>query len=245
MKSRKSPKVALLSLAVLVSVAFAPLASASVVGHLSVGICGGGQVVVSAALINWEIGTPSACLTVGGGTHLNSVGDGTLLSSSPAGLINDLPASGGNVPPSGGIFGFMRFTSPGISMYFDLAGVGGFGPGSGVSCSTNPGLNNSCSIPGSAFLLTQTSTGTSVTLLAQGTIFDTGDSTTGPWSGAFTTQINGQSPLDIYNTITTPGGSIQSTFSGEFDVGVPEPVSMALIGGGLIALAAIKRRKRV
>jgi hypothetical protein len=172
------------------------------------------------------------------------VGDGTLIGSSPAGLINDLPAT--NTPPDGGIFGFMRFSpSAGLNMYFDLTGVGGFGPGSGVSCSLgNPGVNNSCSIPGSAFLLTQTDTGTSVTLLAHGTILDSGDGTTGPWSGAFTTQINGQSPLAIYDTIST-GGSISSTFSGEFDAGVPEPVSMVLIGGGLLALAVIKRRKRV
>ena len=34
-----------------------------------------------------------------------------------------------------------------------------------------------------------------------------------------------------------------STFSGEFVAVVPEPLTSALIGGGLIALVAFKRRK--
>jgi hypothetical protein len=83
-----------------------------------------------------------------------------------------------------------------------------------------------------------------VTLLAHGTIFDIGDSTTTYWGGSFTTQINDVLPASIEATILA-GGNISSSFSGEFDIGAPEPVSMALIGGGLIGLAAIKRRKRV
>jgi hypothetical protein len=103
---------------------------------------------------------------------------------------------------------------------------------------------DSCSaFAGSPFLLTKNNGGTSVSLSASGNIADT----VGPlsfWSGAFTTQIDGSTPLDLQDTINT-GGTIQSSFSGEFNVGVPEPVSAFLIGGGLIALAAIKRRKLV
>ncbi len=95
----------------------------------------------------------------------------------------------------------------------------------------------------SPFILTTTTTGTSVTLQAHGTIVDPLDGSLSAWNGAFTTQINGQTPLQIRNT-TVGGGSISSTFSGEFDLNpVPEPVTMALFGGGLIALAAFKKRK--
>jgi hypothetical protein len=86
--------------------------------------------------------------------------------------------------------------------------------------------------------------GTSVTLDAHGTILDIGDGSTSFWSGSFTTQINTMDPAAIQAQIVG-GGAIVSSFSGEFDVtNVPEPVSMSLIGGGLIALAAIRRRKR-
>jgi hypothetical protein len=169
------------------------------------------------------------------------VGDGHLVAP-PAftgtATINDL-----TVPTSFGEAGFMSFVGSGINMHFDLTGLG---PGSGLACTSTMVNGDSCSaFAGSPFLLTKNNLGTSVSLSANGTIADT----VGPlsfWSGAFTTQINGQTPLQIETTINTAGGTIRSSFSGEFDVTtVPEPVSMALIGGGLMALAAIKRRKRV
>jgi hypothetical protein len=133
------------------------------------------------------------------------------------------------------------------TLMFDLAAVNGFGPPVVPECSVNPAVGNSCSIVfmgiQSPFILTTTATGTSVTLLAHGTIADPAGGPVSNWNGAFTTQINGQTPMQIRNTVTAPGGSIASSFSGEFDVVVPEPMTMALIGGGLIALAAIKRRK--
>jgi hypothetical protein len=246
MKQMSSP-LRRLSLALLILAIFVPGASASVVGHLVVGICGGGGVTVDATSIIWAPGgPPAACLELGLGTNITSVGDGNLTGSSPAGTINDLNL----LSPGSGAAGFMLFVSPGIDLSFDLAPVGGFGPGSAVSCAVNPGVNNSCSVPGSPFILTQTVSntgviGTSVTLDAHGTILDMGDGSTSNWSGSFTTQINDKSPSQIETTIVT-GGSIVSSFSGEFDATpMPEPVSMALIGGGLIALAAIRRRKRV
>jgi hypothetical protein len=134
---------------------------------------------------------------------------------------------------------------------FDLAAVGGFGPGLPNDCVPSPPNGSSCSIqPGSPFILTTTITplgvvGTSVTLQAHGTIVDPLDKKTSTWDGAFTTQINGKTPAQIEAIIKgPPGGSISSTFSGEFDVTpLPEPVTMGLIGGGLIALAAMKKRR--
>jgi hypothetical protein len=236
LKKRNVLKSGVLSLAVLAWATFAPSASAAIVGHLSVANCPNGGVTVTAGGIDWlpEVGGPpeSSCVQLGALTNLTSFSMGTLTGASPAGTINDLP-------PAGGISGFMTFSG----FKFDLAAVNGFGPGSPTSCASNPGLNFSCSIPGSVFLLTQTGTGSSVTLLAHGTIFDPGDGITSFWNGAFTTQIGNQLPATIQSTILA-GGSITSSYSGEFNVTVPEPASMAFIGGGLIALACIKRRKR-
>jgi hypothetical protein len=243
-KHRNVLKSVILGLAVLALATLPPSASASVIGHLVVGICGGGGVTVSATTIDWAPGSPAACLQLGLGTNITSVGDGTLTGTSAPGTINDLNLA----LPGAATAGFMSFIT-GANLLFDLAPVGGFGPGSLVACAVDPGLNNSCSVPGSPFILTQTVSnsgvvGTSVTLDAHGTILDIGDGSTSFWSGSFTTQINTMDPAAI-QTVIAGGGAITSSFSGEFDVtNVPEPVSMSLIGGGLIALAAIRRRKR-
>jgi hypothetical protein len=226
-----------IGLPVLLWVAHVPSASAYVIGHLSVANCLGGGVSVSATTIDWLTGSPMACLQVGALTNITSVGDGTLTPTSPNGTINDIPP--------GPVTGFMSFVSasPFINLHFDLAGVGGFGPGVGTNCTTNPGLGNSCSVGGtSPFILTQTGTGTTVTLLAHGTITDVGGQVSN-WNGAYTTQLNGLLPATIQSMIIS-GASITSTFSGEFDVVAPEPGTMAMIGLGLIAVASFSRRKK-
>jgi hypothetical protein len=233
MNKRNLLKRGILAMAVMAMAISLPSASASVMGHLVVGICAGGGVNVSLGIIDWSPGSPTACLQVGSGTNITSVGSGSLSGASPAGTINDLP-------PASGIFGFMTFGS----LMFDLAPVNGFGTGVGIACTSGMGIGSSCSVPGSPFVLTNLGTATAVSLPAHGTISDT----VGPvssWEGAFTTQINGITPIAIQDNILA-GGTISSSFSGEFDVTVPEPVSMGLVGASLIALAVFtKRRQRV
>src|ERR1035437_946290 len=234
MKYRNVLRAFVLGLALLALATLPQSASASVVGHLVVGTCAAGDVAVTATTINWspDISGFVSCLLVSGGTNVTSVGDGNLVAP-PAftgtATINDLA-----IPPSGGETGFMSFVggSPAVNMHFDLTGLG---PGSGVACTSTMINGDSCSaFAGSPFLLTKNNLGTSVSLSANGTIADT----VGPlsfWSGAFTTQVNNQTPLQIQTTINTAGGTIRSSFSGEFDVtAVPEPVSLSLIGGGLM-----------
>ena len=242
MKQRSIFSLIVMGLAMLALATLPPSASASVVGHLVVGTCGAGDVVVTATTINWQpdVSGYVSCLLVAGGTNVTSVGDGTLLSTfspSSGATINDL-----TIPTTGGEIGFMSFVGVGgVNMHFNLTGIG---PGSATLCTSGMLDGQSCSaFAGSPFLLTVNNGGTSVSLSAHGTIADT----VGPlsnWSGSFTTQINAVLPYAIQTTING-GGSIQSSFSGEFDVSdTPEPVSLALIGGGLLALALIKRRKR-
>lgn len=219
-----------------------PTASASVIGHLSVTNCQGGGVTVGGAIINWlpSAGSNDGCLQVGIGTNITSLGDGTLTTASSNGIIRNLPA---------GETGFMSFTT-GVNFLFDLTPVTGFGPGIATGCASNPTIGASCSVelaPGvfSPFILTYLGgTRTAVTLLAHGTILDLGDGSTSIWNGAFTTQLNSLDPATIQTTILS-GGIIQSSYSGEFDITaeVPEPVSLSLLGGGLIALGILRRRR--
>jgi len=166
-----------------------------------------------------------------------------LVSGDTTGLIKDLPAVSN--------LDFMIWTDQ-PNLHFDL---GSLGPGSAnVVCSTTMNVNNpSCSvIAGSPFVLTPTNTGTAVSLSATGVARDTTGSS--PWLGNYTTQFPGVAPSVLQSAIlsgtTIPGfcagGACTSTYSGSFAVtitAVPEPMSLALIGGGLIGLALLKKRK--
>ena len=229
-------KVAAVSAALLIS-AFAsvPQASASVIGNLNFANCGGQGVIVNATTIDWLPGPASGCINAGAGTTIAFSGGSIALGET--GTINDLNSA----TPGVGNTGFISFT--GVS--FNLALTS---PGPGVSntvCSTTS-TGPACSVAaGSPFILTPTTTGTSIVLDVNGLAKDA-TSSNSVWSGIFSTQVASETPAQIQAAIIG-GGSVTSTyaFSGVSAAGsvIPEPVTSLLIGGGLIALAGLKLRK--
>jgi len=215
-------------------------ASAAVIGHLDVANCSGGGVTVNATTIDFTLpaGGGFGCIQTGTGTNVSYSG-GTLLPG-VTGSILDLVSGGGIV------LDFMTFVGN-PNLHFDLTALG---PGvNNTACAAvlDPNLPSCSVVAGSPFILAPTSTGTSITLSASGIARD-GTVPTSTFIGAFTTQIAGVTPASIAATIGG-GGSVASTNSGDFTITlspvVPEPstVSMAMLGGVMVALFAARKKK--
>jgi hypothetical protein len=214
-------------------------ASASVVGHLTFANCAGQGVTVTLSLIDFlPAGGGTGCIDAGAGTTITFTGAPGAIAPADVGTINDLGTANA---------GFITF--PGVM--FNLSQIG---PGSTnfVCNNTDDPTAAACSVgAGSPFVLTPEAqvAGVSVTGISLNVSGLASDSTSGnsPWAGIFTTQLSGFTPFAVQQAILAPGGSITATFSfdGQASAGTstPEPVSMALIGGGLIALASLRRRK--
>lgn len=229
MRKYSALQLGVLVLAILAVVTFVPAASASVIGTLDIANCTGDGVTVTATAIDFLPGVSSGCIQTGSTTSLTYSG-GTL-GSGVSGTIKDLP--GGNT-------GFMTFpAAPGL--FFDLVTLG---PGpSTTTCATSLGFGAPCAVvSGSPFSLSPTPTGTSITLSASGIARDA-ISATSIWTGNFTSSISKETPAEV-QAMFLKGGFLTSTFQGNFSVtAIPEPFTLAMIGGGLIALASLRKRR--
>jgi hypothetical protein len=252
MKIRYALKLGALSLAVLAWATFAPSASAGVIGTLFTG--SSGQITVTTTSITWDadasglpVGSWNGDVTTG--TDLTflgctgGLGDPGCLSVREGIDINHLAPLVSGVTPFP-IDGFLTFAAHPL-LDFTLTGVS---PGSAnLNCIGLP-IGGSCSvIPGSPIILTLlTGNRTSVQMSMFGTATD-GSGLTSYWTGGFSATLPTMTPAGVEAFfLAHPTSSISASNSGSFfATTVPEPVSMALIGGGLLALAMIRRRKRV
>ena len=218
-------------------------AAASPVGTLNIANCPGGGVTVTATSITWSPAgttTGTGCVATGLGTNVAFSG-GTLVAGT-IGNIKDLVAG----PPMS-VDQFMVFPAMGpIDLDFVL---NGFGAGSSnTNCAGATSVGSSCSVvAGSPFVLTYLGLiagkpTTTISLSAFGDVIDTSGSS--GWSGGFSTQIN-LTPGAIQSAFAT-AGSIQSTQSAQFILtAVPEPITVLLIGAGLVLLALVRRPRHL
>jgi hypothetical protein len=225
-----------LGLAVLALATLPPSASASTIGHLTFANCGGGGVVVTISTIDFELPPlgGNGCIMTGLGTTVTFTGGTGVITTNEAGTVNDL----GFPPPLSGNTGFISF--PGVT--FDLLAIGA-GVANTACTNTFDPAAPACSVfAGSPFVLTSGRSSTTIAFYVSGVTNDA-SSVHNPWTGTFSTQLDSITPFDVQNAINTRG-SFTATYS--FDgnvVPLPEPVSMGLIGGGLIGLALLRRRK--
>jgi len=205
-------------------------ALANPVGILNLANCGGLGVTVT----NTTVVFAGNCIQTGAGTSVTtSFG---LLAPAVTGTIANLPVT----PPTSP---FMSFPVGVNTLNFFLSGIG-----PGVINTICPGTFNpndpACSVfAGSPFILTPGAGGTTVRLDAHGTVSDAN----GPsnWNGSFSANFANMTPLDVRNLFVSAGSLSSTTYAGSFGITatpVPEPVTLSMLGLGLLGIALVSRR---
>ena len=222
-------------------------ANASVIGELKI-TSGSGVLTVTSNTITW--GTDTTSIPAGYNAEVASPTPTSLtFVGGPLTLGEGVDMVNLTLPPVLPINNFMTFAlHPNLD--YTLTGEG---PGStNYNCA---GLANFavCSPFAGDPVTLQLYNGTTVaTLSLNGTVTD-GSGPISVWSGTVTANIvanlpdgTAPTPGDIQNYFNThPNGALTLGNAGDFTATVaPEPGSLAMIGGGLIGLAAMLRRRR-
>jgi hypothetical protein len=80
-------------------------------------------------------------------------------------------------------------------------------------------------------------------LFGQSTLIGTAGSGSGAFSGAVDGGWSPNGPYSVTEILTLKGGSGMTVFSGDFEVNVPEPATLALLGFALLGFAVVYRRR--
>ena len=251
MEKRHVVRLGVICWAVMASAVFLPSASASIIGTLFTG--SSGLITVTTTSITWNTdpgATPPGTWNgeVANGTNLTFLGCTGALNS-PGCLANGEGIDINHLGPFVNLVtvlpvnNFMTFaTNP--TLDFTLTAVS---PGSANTNCFGLLVGQSCSvIAGSPIILTLLSGNrTDVAVSFAGTATD-GSGQTSYWTGGFSATLPTMTPATLESYfIANPNGSQSASNSGSFFVStVPEPGTSALIGGALIGLATLLRRRK-
>ncbi len=194
---------------------------------------------------------PGPCAVAPGNWNVPGNGTGDLASpyadDPNGGLItnlNDVDEPVGTVLAGTGVK-FLTFASSGAlitpDINFFVTEVFG-GVGTLAACASVPAPGELCTPSGSAVTLVNGAGGdSSATITMEGLAQRISTGELSELKMVFTSQFN--TPFQTVLSTLASNGSVTNTFSASFTA-IPEPVTSALVGSGLLALGILRRRKR-